>query len=287
MGGSAYERMVLQVTKVLCHIWGSGLNSQFHVIDFQDPIKELRAHVPQKYWQVSLKRQMYKAAEAIATERKAHALVTGEAIGQVSSQTLSNLHTIDRACQMPVLRPLIAFDKTDIIALAYHIGTATLSERIPEHCSITTTSPAVRSTLQDLEDGEAPMDASVLEHAVRTRKILDLNDITANDLRAPYLFVEQLQADHQLIDCQPDAFYKKWHIAGIPHHSPDDLPTLKKQLSKKVPYVLFCNHGVQSALMAESLQQSGFDAYAFRGGLLELNSQYEALIEAQLAAEGL
>ena len=94
--------------------------------------EELRARVKPGKWQVVLKRQMYRAACRVAEETGAEALITGESMGQVSSQTLGNLQAIECVADRPVLRPLIGWDKTEIIAEAQRIGTAPLSERVRE-----------------------------------------------------------------------------------------------------------------------------------------------------------
>src|SRR5690606_19637788 len=125
LGGDAYERAVVQVGKFLADEWSYGSAPKLHVIDFEAPLAELRAKSRQSYWQVVLKRLMYRAAEQVAKELGAEALITGEAIGQVSSQTLQNLRAIDSIAELPVFRPLLGFDKPEIIDRARFIGTAT------------------------------------------------------------------------------------------------------------------------------------------------------------------
>lgn len=277
LGGAAYERQVVQVVKVLTHLWAGGLRPHLHVVDFQGILAEIKEKTPTRFWQIILKREMYRVAEAVANETHGLALVTGEALGQVSSQTLSNLNTIDAATSLPVLRPLIGVDKKDIFALARHIGTAPLSERIPEFCGISHGSPAVRSNRDKVEFLEGHMDPAVRAAAIAERKILNLDKLTAADLRAPYLWVDALDEAAELIDCQPDPFYRAWHVPGARHYTTDDMARLYADLPKKGRYVLYCAHGVQSALMAEHMQQKGYDAYAFRGGLKALEAELERL----------
>lgn len=277
LGGAAYERQVVQIVKVLTHLWAGGLKPHLHVVDFQGILAEIKEKTPTRFWQIILKREMYRVAEAIASETHGQAIVTGEALGQVSSQTLSNLNTIDAATSLPVLRPLIGFDKKDIVALARHIGTAPLSERIPEFCGISHGSPAVRSDREKVEFLEGHMDPAVRAAAIVDRKILNLDKLTATDLRAPYLWVESLSEKAELIDCQPDPFYRAWHVPDVRHYTVDDMDRLYADLPKSGSYVLYCAHGVQSALMAEHMQQKGYDAYAFRGGLKALEAELQRL----------
>src|SRR5690606_33000964 len=95
LGGDAYERAVVQVAKVLADDWSFGSRPRLHVVDFGPAVDEMRAHAKPAYWQVVLKRLMYRAASAIGKAVEAHAIVTGEALGQVSSQTLINLRALE------------------------------------------------------------------------------------------------------------------------------------------------------------------------------------------------
>src|SRR5690625_6858535 len=83
---------------------------------------------------VILKRMMLRAATDVAEALKLPALVTGESVAQVSSQTLPNLSVIDRVTDALVLRPLITMDKGDIIDMSRRIGTETFAAEIPEYC---------------------------------------------------------------------------------------------------------------------------------------------------------
>ena len=87
------------------------------------------------------------SAERVGGELRAHGIITGEAIGQVSSQTAVNLRAIEPAAGLPVFRPLIGFDKEDIIALAREIGTAALSEQVKEYCAMTPGRPVTAASV--------------------------------------------------------------------------------------------------------------------------------------------
>jgi thiamine biosynthesis protein ThiI len=132
LAGAAYERAVLAVAKSLTDEWGYGTRPRIHVVDFEEPLRRLRQDVEERFWQVVLKRLMYRVGESVARKIGAHALVTGEAVGQVSSQTLANLAAIDDVTRLPVLRPLVGFDKLEIIERSRAIGTYALSEKVRE-----------------------------------------------------------------------------------------------------------------------------------------------------------
>ena len=267
LGGGAYERMVLHVAKVLNDAWGHGHAARLHVVDFTEPLAALRAAVPAQFWQVVLKRMMYRAASTVAAATGAQAIVTGESLGQVSSQTLANLCAIEPAASVLVLRPLVGFDKQEIIDEAERIGTAALSRRIKEYCAITPSHPVTSATVERIDAAEAALDPGVLAAAVAARRELHLSRVSPEDLRAPYLFTQQVPGGAALIDCQSDEGYARWHVPGAAHWDPVALLERMHELNRQQTYVVYCSHGVQSAGVVEMMQQAGFEAYAFQGGL--------------------
>jgi tRNA uracil 4-sulfurtransferase len=267
LGGDAYERAVVQVAKLLADEWSFGTRPRLHVIDFNEPLRELRAKVKQNYWQVVLKRLMYRAASQLAQAGNALAIVTGEAIGQVSSQTLHNLSAIEPASPLPVLRPLLGFEKEEIIARARAIGTAALSEQVKEYCAIAPGRPVTATTAERLEREEEAFDFTVLDQAIANHKTLDLRALTATDLAAPYLFTNAIPDRAVVIDCRPEAQYAVWHHPNAVHKEEWDLLREFKRLDRDQTYVLYCAHGLQTAYIAEKMQNAGYDAYSFKGGL--------------------
>lgn len=268
LAGAAYERQVVQVAKVLTDLWAFGVQPRLYVLDFAATVEDLKTHVEPRYWQVVLKRLMYRAASRMARRIKAQAIVTGEAVAQVSSQTLANLAAIEPAADMLVLRPLLGLDKTEIIALARRIGTALLSERIPEHCALAGPSPAVRSTLSRVAEEEKAIQGDALRRAVDDVRRIDLSRVTAADLRTDYLFVDSVPEYAQVIDCQPPALYARWHVPGAVNRSPDSIIRDLSRFNKRQCYVLYCQFGTWSAHLAEIMQQYGYQAYALRGGAI-------------------
>jgi thiamine biosynthesis protein ThiI len=267
LGGDAYERAVLSVAKVLADEWSWGTHPRLHVLDFTEPLRELRASVRPSYWQVVLKRLMYRAASRVGESVGAAAIVTGEALGQVSSQTLSNLCAIEPAADLPVLRPLIGFDKQEIIARARDVGTAALSEQVREYCAIAPGRPVTATSPARVASAEAGMDAGALERAIATRRTLDLRALRPTDLVAPYLFTTGVPADAIVIDCRPLAHFRAWHFRGAIHREEWDLLRSISDLDHERRYVLYCSHGIQSAWLAEQMQRHGIEAHSFRGGV--------------------
>ncbi len=126
----------LAVARELTRRWAPGTDPTVWVMDFRAVRERLLEGVDPRYRQVRLKELMLAGADRIAAQEGLAALATGEALGQVSTQTLGNLALIDRAAELPVLRPLAGDDKDDIVDLARRIGTYELSARSREVCDL-------------------------------------------------------------------------------------------------------------------------------------------------------
>ncbi len=154
--------------------WGTGTSPTVWMLDFQ-PIKEsLYSDVPPRLRQVVLKQLMFAAADRIADRLDVHALVTGESVGQVSSQTLAHLAEIDTMVSRTVLRPLAGFDKHEIIARARRIGTEGLSARAKEVCDLSDGPVAIAAQRDTLIEARAGLPADLVEQAIRHAEVVAL-----------------------------------------------------------------------------------------------------------------
>ena len=111
---------------------------------------------------VLCRRMMLRVAGALAQREGAQALVTGESLGQVASQTLQNIATEYPAAPVPILRPLIGMDKQEIIEIAKQIGTYEISIQPGNCCTAVPERPATRAVLADIEAEEAKLDLETL-----------------------------------------------------------------------------------------------------------------------------
>ena len=115
----------------------SGTIGRLYVVPFGERQREISLAVPQSLRIIMYRRVMLQVAERIALLEGAKALVTGESLGQVASQTLENIAAVNEAVTMPVLRPLIGSDKQEIIARAHEIGTYDIScQTAPDCCTL-------------------------------------------------------------------------------------------------------------------------------------------------------
>jgi tRNA uracil 4-sulfurtransferase len=122
---------------------------------------------------VLCRRFMWRSAERIAEREQATFLATGEALGQVASQTLSNMRNATASVRLPIVRPLIGFDKHEIEAVAKSIGTYGISTRPGVCCQAVPDKPATRSNLVQILQEEERIDVEqIIEDCVRKAVIL-------------------------------------------------------------------------------------------------------------------
>ncbi len=138
---------------------GFQFHSRLFLVPFGDIQQQVTLSVPPPLRVVIYRRLMMRIAENIARQHRAQALVTGEVVGQVASQTLENLSTIDRVVTMPVLRPLIGTDKDEIVAEAQRLGTYSVSIIPDQDCCtlFTPRHPATKARVADVERAEATL----------------------------------------------------------------------------------------------------------------------------------
>jgi thiamine biosynthesis protein ThiI len=274
LAGAAYEHSVVKVAKHLNDHWSYGATPRLHVLDFSPLAAHLRAQVPSRYLQVVLKRFFYRAACRIAYRSKSAAIITGEAIGQVSSQTLANLATIDSSASLPVLRPLITMDKDEIIAMSRRIGSFELTKSTQEFCQLSSEKPATACSRSQADDAEATVDLSLLDAVISGSKVIKLDEISVDGMLTDYLFTDKIPKNAYLIDCRSEGEYQTWHLDGACHRDYHELADNFGSLPRKGEYLIYCAVGVQSAIIAEKMQRAGYLAYSFKGGEATLRKMY-------------
>jgi len=146
-------------------------------VPFTEVQVRIRDSCPEAYRTVLYRRMMQRIAVRLARREKAGALVTGESLGQVASQTLENMTCIGAVSPLPVLRPLVCFDKQETIELAQRIGTYEISIlREPDCCTVfRPRRPVIRGRIEACEEAEAELDVEELvETAAREAERTDL-----------------------------------------------------------------------------------------------------------------
>ncbi|CAB0151571.1 tRNA sulfurtransferase [Pseudidiomarina piscicola] len=267
LGGDRHETGVRQTAYYLWNTFASSHPLKFISIDFAPVVEEILAEVDNGLMGVVLKRQMLRTAQIVARRINASALVTGEALGQVSSQTLSNLSVIDEAIDGLVLRPLITMDKQEIINIAEHIGTADIARSMPEYCGVISIKPTVKAQRDAVAEAEAKLDPELLQKVVRAANVEDVRHIgeATDELVQPVSTVDSVQAGEVIIDIRsldeqearplgqlPEGI----EVTSIPFFK---LATAFAELDKKQHYLLYCEKGVMSKLQALYLQEQGYN----------------------------
>ncbi|WNN45360.1 MULTISPECIES: tRNA uracil 4-sulfurtransferase ThiI [Winslowiella] len=264
LGGAAHEIGVRQVAHYLWNRFGSSHRVRFVAINFEPVVGEILEKVDDGQMGVVLKRMMVRAASRVAERYGVQALVTGEALGQVSSQTLTNLRLIDNASDTLILRPLISHDKEHIINLARHIGTEDFARTMPEYCGVISKSPTVKAVKAKIEAEEQNFDFAILDQVVQEATNVDIREI-ATQTQEEVVEVETVASfsandvvlDIRSIDEQDD---KPLEIEGMEVKS---LPFYKLSsqfgdLDQSKTWLLYCDRGVMSRLQALYLHEQGF-----------------------------
>lgn len=131
-------------------------------------------HIPGEYELIIFRRFMNRVAEVIAQHERAKAIVTGESIGQVASQTLDNIMATEEVTKLPVIRPLITFDKEEIISEAKKIGTYEISiADYKDCCSIITRHPKTRPSIDKIKSFESTIDmAKIVQESLNASTVI-------------------------------------------------------------------------------------------------------------------
>lgn len=125
-----------------------------YLLSHGEMLERISKLVPKRYMCVLCKRMMLRYAEKICEKESADAVIMGDSLGQVASQTLQNIRVVDSAVDVPVLRPLIGWDKEEIIDLAKNIATFDLSILPSGECTAVPQKPATRAKLKIIEELE-------------------------------------------------------------------------------------------------------------------------------------
>ena len=154
------ERARLKVEQLCDKMTGYCGNIAFFCVPFTEIQEAIKNNCPEEYFTVIMRRIMMEIAQRIAGQDDCLALITGESVGQVASQTLSAIACTDAVCRMPVFRPLIGMDKTEIVEISRKIDTFDISTLPYEDCCtvFTPKHPKVRPALSDVESAQNQFD---------------------------------------------------------------------------------------------------------------------------------
>ncbi len=233
-GGQDHLDSVYRVYEELTSKWDSSRSSKFYVINSTELISKIISSVHPKYRQIVLKKAFYKlACDFTSKSPKYKGIVTGESIGQVSTQTLANLNSIQSGFNCLFVRPLIGLNKEEIIEISKSIGTYNLSTKVGELCNIAE-GKVVTSSSPDRSQSEfqkiQPFSYPAIEYpSLSESPPVDYSNYT--DKKDPSI--------------PDDALF--YSIEDLPEH-----------LDPNKFYVIYCKSGVRARLKAQELRRKGF-----------------------------
>ncbi len=270
LGGERHFNKVLRVAIQLARDWAYGYKPILYRVDFRDVAREIRSRVRQDYRIVILKRLMYRAAEMLLKMIGGEALVTGESIGQVSSQTLRNLVVTDMAIGSTVLRPLVGMDKDEVIGMSRRIGLYDVSRVVEEVCALVEEAPVTWADPEIAAEEEAKIPMELVEEAVSNAMKYSLRDLYNVNLDIPDEYgVEpgEIPRDALVIDIRGSFSYMLGHIPGSINMKPEEVLNRWREFKEEGrPVVLVCPVGLESIELVEKLREKGVEAYYLLGG---------------------
>ena len=270
LGGRAHELAVKEVALFLWMKYHSSHRVKFVSIPFEGVVEELLNRIDDAQMGVILKRMMLRAADRVAERMNIDALVTGESVAQVSSQTLANLSVIDEASNTLVLRPLATTDKQEIIDTARAIGTEDFSKHIPEYCAVISKNPTTKARADRIEREEARFDFSILEECIASARYQLITDVVGDiESGSSEVTIENSVDSSSIVidirhpsevEVKPFKFVDgregiEKEVLTIPFYS---LKTEFASLDSKQRYLLYCDQGMMSRLHAAHLLDEGF-----------------------------
>lgn len=263
LGGVAHEIGVKQVALYLWEKYGVSHRVKFVSVPFEEVVGEIVQKIHHSQRGVVLKRMMLRAAEEVADSLAIQALVMGDSVAQVSSQTLTNMCVIDAVTKKLVLRPLITMDKQDIIALSRQIGTEDFAKNMPEYCGVISDRPTTCAKEDRLKEEEANFDFSILDKALNSRMTIKIDQVlTRVQTIAQVDVVSVPHVDDIIIDIRhPEERQKSSlmltnnEIKLIPFY---ELLSKIDELNPNLNYLLYCDKGTMSQLHASHLTNMGF-----------------------------
>src|SRR6056297_885913 len=148
-----------------------------HVVNFTEILKEINEKCPEKLITLIMRRLMIKVSEKIMEKQNGKAIITGESIGQVASQTLEALNVTNNVPKLPILRPLLGLNKVQIVNMAKKIGTYDISIQPYEDCCsiFVPYSPETHPKMEQIKKGEETLDVDdLIKKAVNTAELINI-----------------------------------------------------------------------------------------------------------------
>ena len=232
-----------------------------YVVDFVPIVEEILKGRP-AFQNMILKYCFYTFSKKLSEKLGSLALVTGESIGQVSTQTLKNLSVLDKVADIFTLRPLASHDKESIIRQSRKIGTHDLAYKGKELCAISGKGVVTGTTFEKLLSAVSPLNLeNLINSAFDNMSLINDNEKDAVDTN------EIIPDFAEVIDLRTKKEFESISIKNT-KNIPFDIAIMDfYHWDKSFEYFLVCNVGSQSAILANSMLNEGFKVNHLKSGL--------------------
>jgi len=261
---TAHELWVKQVAYYLWKNFSSWYKARFITINFEEIVKVLVTKINHKYRWIILKRLFLMVADILAKENKYYAIVKWDSLWQVSSQTLKNMFIIDKASDTLVLRPLITFNKQDIINLSKKIWTYEFACNMPEYCWVISDKPATAAKIEKVLKEEENFDFDLLKKSIENKKVQKIDEVLIDKVDWEEIEVSYVPWFKDIvIDIREEVdrkrkplFLDKIEILEIPFY---DINQKFPNLDQSKDYLFYCDKWVLSRLHSLYLKEKWFN----------------------------
>ncbi len=270
LGGPEHTRNVITVLKRLTDKWAFGHSPKLNVVDFRPVVAEMKERCPKKYWQILLKHHMFRAAQYLVQHTRRHlGIVTGEAIGQVSSQTLSNLGAIEAGLSIPIFRPLVTYNKDEIIEQAKRIGTHRVGESFPEFCDLAGGRVATKVSPDELAKYTQEVSEETMMQVVHQRRIFKCSELSLDLVED--VTIPEVPEGATILDLREPHHIEREPVEGAIAIGFDVALEQAQLLPKGPVYVVICQVGLKSAYVAEIMRAMGHQVYSLKAKLEKID----------------
>ncbi len=248
---------MLKSARNLLFKYSHGYNSNIFILDGTSMITEILHNPEQKYANLIFKELLYSYAENLCHENEYDAIITGESIGQVSSQIPKNLKSLSQDIRMPIFRPLIGFDKEETINYSRAKGLY-MEESIGEFCSLFSKNPGINTAYRDLKSETEKFPLEKNFHEIITIK-KDQIDGYINSIQSSK--VDSIPDNSIIIDLRGKDDYMKWHIPRALNMPVGEIDSLTSSANRDKNYFFYCKKGLNSAYAASIMTSKGYRSY--------------------------
>jgi thiamine biosynthesis protein ThiI len=248
---------MLRSARNLLFKYSHGYDGNIFILDGTSLITKILHDPEQKYANLIFKELLYSYAQELSYKNDYDAIVTGESIGQVSSQIPKNLKSLSTDIKIPIFRPLIGFDKEETINYSKLKGLY-MNESAGEFCSLFSKNPGINTSYSDLKaESDKFFQHRYLHELISIKKSQIDNYINSiSNSRLDYIPENSI-----IIDLRKREDYDKWHIPGATNMHTSSIDSLISGGDREKTYFFYCKKGLNSAYAASIMESSGYKSF--------------------------